>query len=89
MIEVAATGEPEPRVEVCRICHFLWFDADELSRLKPLPPKVAAVQPELSPEARQAIAIAEVQLIARRAERDEFADEVFGQLARIFVATAG
>jgi Zn-finger nucleic acid-binding protein len=38
MIEVAATTEPEPRIDVCRLCHFVWFDADELARFTPLPP---------------------------------------------------
>ncbi|MBA3272867.1 MAG: zf-TFIIB domain-containing protein [Chthoniobacterales bacterium] len=30
MIEVAATSEPQPRVDVCRLCSFVWFDTEEL-----------------------------------------------------------
>jgi Zn-finger nucleic acid-binding protein len=83
MIEVAATDRPEPRIEVCRICHFLWFDVDELAALTPLPPKVQTEPPELPAEARQAIAVAEVELINRRAERDEVAEEFWWQLVRL------
>ena len=88
MIEVTATDEPEPRIEVCRICHFLWFDADELAHLTPLQPKPERAEPRLSPEARQAIAIAEVQFMASRTERDEIADEVWSQLTRMFTTIA-
>jgi len=42
MLEVSATeGEQPLRIDVCRLCHSLWFDADELVRLTPLPPNVA------------------------------------------------
>ena len=81
--------EPEPRIEVCRICHFLWFDADELTRFTPLPQKEKPGERELAPEARQALAIAEVELAAQRAERSETGDEFLLQIARIFSATLG
>ena len=82
MIEVSATEEPEPRIEVCRICHFLWFDADELTRLTPLPPKAPAAEPQLSPEAREALAVAEVETMGRAAQREnEASDDVWGRLA--------
>lgn len=71
MIEVSATDAPEPRIEVCRICHFLWFDADELAHFAPLPPKPRTTEPELPAAARQALAIAEIELISRRADRAE------------------
>ena len=90
MIEVAATDAPEPRIEVCRLCHFLWFDADELTGLTPLPPKRALADDRaLPPEARQALAIAEVELIRRNAEREErrVADEFWSTVAQLFRAT--
>ena len=86
MIEVAATEAPEPRIEVCRICHFLWFDADELTGLTPLPPKQPPAEQTLSAEARQALAIAELDLIRRNAEREDrrVADDFWLELAQLF-----
>ena len=84
MIEVAATDEPEPRIEVCKICHFLWFDADELARLTPLPPKPNAPEEEMSAKAREALAIAEVEMMGRAAQREkEATDEVWVQLVHM------
>lgn len=89
MIEVAATDAPEPRIEVCRLCHFLWFDADELAGLTPLPPPQPAVDHQLSLEARQGLAIAEADWIRRNAERDEcrVGDELWRNLAHLFSRT--
>ncbi|MBA2432843.1 MAG: zf-TFIIB domain-containing protein, partial [Chthoniobacterales bacterium] len=72
MIEVSASHDPEPlRIDVCRLCHFLWFDAEELARFTPLPPKPAPVVEELPLEARQALALAEVKSRSQQAERHE------------------
>ncbi len=72
MIEVSATSGEQPlRIDVCRLCHFLWFDADELVQLTPLPPQPAPREPELSTEARQALALAQVEMVAQQAERQE------------------
>jgi Zn-finger nucleic acid-binding protein len=89
MIEVAATAQPEPRIEVCRICHFLWFDADELAAFAPLPPDSAPAETPLPPEARQALALAELDLIRRKADREErrVADEFWITLAHLFSTT--
>ena len=86
MIEVAATETPEPRIEVCRVCHFLWFDADELAGLTPLSPKQPPVERMLPPEVRQALAIAEVELVTQNAQREErrAADQFWIELARLF-----
>jgi Zn-finger nucleic acid-binding protein len=36
MSEVALADKPDsPAVDVCRICHFVWFDANEIAELKP------------------------------------------------------
>ena len=84
MIEVAATARPEPRIEVCRICHFLWFDADELAAFAPLPPQPPETEEQLSAEARQALAIAEVEVMGRAAQPEkEASDKVWVQLARM------
>lgn len=89
MIEVAATDAPEPRIEICRLCHFLWFDADELAGLKPLPPTQPTADEMLSPQAREALALAELDLIRRNAEREErrVGDEFWTTLAQLFSTT--
>ena len=90
MIEVAATPEQDPRIDVCLLCHFLWFDADELARLSPAEPKKQAAEPELSPEAKQALAILEAQQMARRVDRQVDGErniEVWRQLAELLGST--
>lgn len=43
MLEVDLTEKPEtPAVEVCRVCHFVWFDAREIGEL---PPRAIPVEP--------------------------------------------
>ncbi len=85
MIEVTATDAPEPRIEVCRICHFLWFDADELAHFAPLPPKPPPPrEPELPADAREALAMAEIDLISRRAKHADA--EVDAEIWRTFTA---
>ena len=74
MIEVAATDQPEPRVEVCRFCHFVWFDTHEIERFTPLPPPKPS-EPELPQKVREMIAIARVEQIAREAEGSDWASE--------------
>lgn len=73
MIEVALDGTSNIRVEVCRICEFVWFDAGETQTLKsrPLPKK-----PTPSPQAaREAIAIAKVKAMAEQARGSDFDSE--------------
>lgn len=64
MTEVVLAGAPESsRIDVCRLCHFVWFDAGEIAELPPRDPAS-----ELSPEARRARAYVEIQRLARDAE---------------------
>ncbi len=64
MIEVSLADTPETsRIDVCRPCHFVWFDAHEIEELEPRAPS-----PELPPEARQARALLEIHRLARAAE---------------------
>jgi Zn-finger nucleic acid-binding protein len=74
MIEVAATTEPQPRIDVCRLCHFLWFDHDELTHFTLLTPPPEPVKQELSPEAREQLALIKVQILADRAQKDAEAE---------------
>src|SRR5450432_3364048 len=37
MAEVALIDQPDsPAVDVCRLCHFVWFDANEMKDLQPI-----------------------------------------------------
>jgi Zn-finger nucleic acid-binding protein len=67
MIEIPLAEDPEaPAVDVCRSCHFVWFDASEISGLKPR--EIPEPEPSLSLEAREARPLLEVQRIARTAD---------------------
>jgi Zn-finger nucleic acid-binding protein len=63
MIEVALESSSGIKVEVCRICEFVWFDAGETQPLqvRPLPKPPPAPLPQ---KAREAIALAKVQQLA-------------------------
>src|SRR5205823_12725464 len=72
MIEVALASSSGIRVEVCRICEFVWFDSGETQTLqaRPLPkPKPQVVLPQ---KAREAIALAKVQQLAEQARGPDF-----------------
>ena len=67
MIEVPlAEDAGAPAVDVCRSCHFVWFDAREIAALKPR--AIPEPKPSLTPEAREARALIEVQRIAQAAD---------------------
>ena len=63
MIEVALDSSSGIRIEVCRLCEFVWFDAGEI---QPLQVRQAAktLPPPLRQEAREAIALAKIQQLA-------------------------
>src|SRR5216110_3705310 len=72
MFEVALDSSSGIKVEVCRICEFVWFDAGETQTLqaRPLPkPKPQVVLPQ---KAREAIALAKVQQLAEQARGSDF-----------------
>lgn len=72
MTEVATTGTAALLpVDVCTSCHFLWFDRDETALLPALKVEAQVEKPPEMPQAaREALAIAQVQLMARQAERE-------------------
>ena len=87
MIQVALSDTPEaPAVDVCCLCHFVWFDANELAELKPRP--LPETPPALPAAARQAIAMLKVRRIAEEAKGSDFdsaaPDEWWKQLAAFF-----
>ena len=83
MIEVRLSDSAPIRVDVCRLCHFVWFDAHEADTLvpRPVPPAPSA----LPQKAREAVAMMKVQQLADEAEGTDFdsatPDEWWKQIA--------
>jgi Zn-finger nucleic acid-binding protein len=71
MIEVALDSSSRIRIEVCRLCEFVWFDAGETQPLQ-VHPAPKPLPPPLPEEAREAIALATVQQLAAQAHRSDF-----------------
>jgi membrane associated rhomboid family serine protease/Zn-finger nucleic acid-binding protein len=68
MTEVPITvGESELKLDVCKICQFFWFDPNELELLPAAPQPPPTPESRLPLEAREALALAEVQRIAEAA----------------------
>lgn len=87
MLQVAlADAADSPAIDVCRLCHFVWFDANEMAGLTPRP--ITPAPPPLPAEARQAIAMLEVKRLADAAEGSDFdsepPDEWWKQVAAFF-----
>lgn len=56
-------------LDVCTGCHFVWFDPEEMEKLPEVPPP--AEEEALPPEARERLAVAQVEAVAEQAERDD------------------
>ena len=72
MMEVNLSENAPVRVDVCRHCHFVWFDSGETESLVPRPPQTPK-QP-LPQKAREAMALFEVDRLAREAQRIDDSD---------------
>ena len=87
MIEVALDSSTGIKVEVCRICEFVWFDASETQTLQ-VRPSPKPPPPPLPQEAREAIALAKVQQLAEQARGSDFdsvpPDEWWKSIAAFF-----
>lgn len=85
MIGVALPDGAEIYVDVCRRCHFVWFDAHEVDTLVPRQPELVAAEPALPQKAREILAMAEVARLAKQAEGSDFnsvaPDESWKQIA--------
>jgi membrane associated rhomboid family serine protease len=66
---VAASEKTAVKVDVCRTCHLVWFDPNEFETLTPQPSTGHA---ELPPKAREILALARVEQIAKDAEGPDF-----------------
>ena len=68
MIEVPIiNAEKTEYIDVCLVCHFVWFDTNEYDVL----PKIAVKEPEgsnLAPEAREALALAQLEQLKQEQE---------------------
>jgi Zn-finger nucleic acid-binding protein len=69
MTQVALSEKAEVNVDVCRICHFIWFDSHEIEMLTPQPPKAPPAVPQ---QAREMLALARVKQLAKAAEGPGF-----------------
>jgi membrane associated rhomboid family serine protease/Zn-finger nucleic acid-binding protein len=65
MIEIELSERTALDVDVCRLCHFVWFDMHEVETLIPRPLPAAA--PEMPQAAREAIAMLKVEELAEQA----------------------
>jgi len=85
MIGVFLSAQAEINVDVCKHCHFIWFDAHEVDTLVPRQPEPVPVAPELPQKAREMLAIAEVERLSRQAEGPDLdsaaPDESWKQIA--------
>src|SRR5262245_62264075 len=83
MIGVVLPNRAEISIDVCKHCHFIWFDAHEVETLVPRQPEPVA--PELPQKAREMLAIAEVERLFKQAEGSGFdsaaPDESWKQIA--------
>jgi membrane associated rhomboid family serine protease/Zn-finger nucleic acid-binding protein len=83
MLEVRLSDKALVKVDVCRLCHFVWFDAHEVDSLVPRPPPEA---PRAMPQKlREAIALMKVEQLAEEARGSDFdsapPDEWWKQIA--------
>ena len=69
MIEVALSDQ-DVNVDVCRPCHFIWFDVREVENLVPRP--VPPAPPEVPQKVREIIAIERVKQLAEEARGPDF-----------------
>ncbi len=72
LVVVPTSDDEQLVLDVCPLCQFIWLDAGEIAQL---PIKTAApesVKPDLSPEAKEAVALAQVEAWADR--RNDLSD---------------
>ena len=83
MIDVALAENAAVNVDVCRLCHFVWFDTHEVETLVPRP--LPAAPPEMPQATREAIAMLKVQELAEQTRGSDFdsapPDEQWKQVA--------
>jgi len=73
MIDVQLSENAKVDVDVCRICHMVWFDAHEMDSLAALPAPAPA--DNLTQEARELIAMEKIKALAEQARGPDFDSE--------------
>ena len=63
-------GRPLIQLDVCRACHFLWFDLDELERLPQIPPPEPTLDERMPQEAKELLALRTVERIREQSTVD-------------------
>ncbi len=85
----ASTGVGVPALlEVCDLCQFVWADAGELEQMPQAPPPAQPTEPDLPPEAKEALAIAKVEALRERA-RSSGNDDVPDDPVRVVLLLLG
>lgn len=88
--KIAPSAEPnesdQPLVlDLCPLCQFIWLDPGETARLPAKPTSPVNKTSELSPAAKEAIALAEVEALGRRAETDYEPHPILDSLPEIIL----
>jgi len=67
MSQASVGGSLPVTVDVCELCQFVWADAGELEQMPAAPPPAKPPEPDLPPEAKEALAMAKVEALSKRA----------------------
>lgn len=59
-----------PSVDVCRTCHFVWFDPQEFEVLHPAPESAPLLEQPISEKAREILAVAHSEAVKDRGQRE-------------------
>jgi Zn-finger nucleic acid-binding protein len=82
MLEVSLSDQAAVKVDVCKLCHFVWFDAHEVESLTPRPLS------EIQHEDRERIASEKVKAFAKKIDAAQFTtlpnSETWSALAELF-----
>ncbi|GIV15851.1 MAG: hypothetical protein KatS3mg022_1286 [Armatimonadota bacterium] len=76
MSQVSVAANVPVTIDVCELCQFVWTDAGELEQMPAAPPPVKPQEPDLPPEAKEALAMAKVEALSRRARDTGISDEL-------------
>jgi Zn-finger nucleic acid-binding protein len=89
MLEVSLSSDAGVKVDVCRHCHFVWFDAGETEKL--VPKAVPPAELPIAQKARETMALFEMEQLAERAKRSDYEPLTTGpwwaEIARFFLSS--
>jgi len=86
----ASVGSNLPvAVDVCELCQFVWTDAGELEQMPAAAPPVKPSQPDLPPEAKEALAIAKVEALSKRNQRYGIGEDMPDNLLQVALLVLG